>query len=341
MRRTAQIAISATLTLVIGYLIYRGVPDWKEALEVMIQGRPAMFIGGVVFVMLHMVLRALRWGVLLSPLKKGISFRNLFSLTLIKYVVNIIPPRTGEVAASVILARKEGIPSVSVIAASVLERVLDLVSVLFLFGVYLIGFGHRFTPSSERGREIILSVRDYSLKSVVVLIVAFVILLVLLRTKAWAERIPGRIRRIVLPLLEGLRALETGGGVVKAAILSVAIWLSITVQLWFLVRAYLDEFPFPGTLLLMALTVVGVAIPTPAGVGGFQFFMNLALVHLFSQYLSPLDPSSQAAGISNGCYLLSILPVIATGLVYLNYEGLTLGRLSRIGRQPDGQAQGA
>jgi uncharacterized protein (TIRG00374 family) len=333
MRRIGQIAISAALTVIIGYLIYRSVPDWGEALEVMVKGRPAMFLGGVVFVMVHMILRAARWGVLLSPLKNGISFRNLFSLTLIKYVVNIIPPRTGEVAASVVLARKEGIPSVSVIAASVLERILDLVSVLFLFGVYLAGFGQRFTPSSERGREIILSVRSYSLKTVAVLIIAFILLLVLLRTNAWTERIPGRIRRIILPLLEGLRALETRGGVIKAAILSVAIWLSITVQLWFLVRAYLDEFPFPGTLLLMALTVIGVAIPTPAGVGGFQFFMNLALVHLFSQYLSPLDPSSQAAGISNGCYLLSIAPVIATGLVFLNYEGLTLGKLSQMGRQ--------
>jgi len=41
---------------------------------------------------------------------------------------------------------------------------------------------------------------------------------------------------------------------------------------------------------LFSLALVGVAIPTPAGVGGFQFFISIALVHLFSQYLSPNDP---------------------------------------------------
>jgi Na+-driven multidrug efflux pump len=85
----------------------------------------------------------------------------------------------------------------------------------------------------------------------------------------------------------------------------------------------------------MVLTVVGVAIPTPAGVGGFQFFMSIALVHLFSQYLSPNDPHSQAAGISNGTYLASMGPVLILGLVLLNYEGLSFGRMTRIAAPPN------
>jgi hypothetical protein len=100
--------------------------------------------------------------------------------------------------------------------------------------------------------------------------------------------------------------------------------------------AYLDHFPFVGSLFLMAITVVGVAIPTPGGAGGFQFFMDLALINFFSNYLSPNDPHSQVAGISNGSYLMSMIPVILTGLYFLNREGLSFGTISRLAEQkPD------
>jgi len=49
----------------------------------------------------------------------------------------------------------------------------------------------------------------------------------------------------------------------------------------------------------------------------------------FPQYLCPNDPHSQAAGISNGTYLASMGPVPILGLVLLNYEGLSLGWMTR------------
>ena len=95
MKKSFQFGISLALTVLVGYLIYRGVPDWGLAGRVMIQGRPHFMLAGLGFVLLHMLLRAIRWGVLLTPVKRGISLKNLFSLTLIKYTVNVIPPRAG------------------------------------------------------------------------------------------------------------------------------------------------------------------------------------------------------------------------------------------------------
>jgi hypothetical protein len=82
--------------------------------------------------------------------------------------------------------------------------------------------------------------------------------------------------------------------------------------------------------LIIVLTVVGVAIPTPGGIGGFQYFMNLALVNFFAPYLSSQDPHTQAAGISNGCYFLSMIPIYIVGIIFLNREGLSLGRISSL-----------
>ncbi|MBZ5495979.1 MAG: flippase-like domain-containing protein [Acidobacteriia bacterium] len=333
MRRLAQIIISIGLTFLIGYLIYRSVPDWGNALHVMIQGSPLLLLAGLCFVTLHMLLRAARWGVLLTPSKANISYQNLLALTLVKYAVNVIPPRTGEVAASVILARKEKLSVATVIAASVFERILDTVTVLIFFVGYLIFFSQRYSPNAERGKEIIISVRSYSIKGLIALGIGFAIAALLMRSTHWADRIPLRIRGLVLHFLDGFRALQSRGAMPRVVLLSFAIWLAITMQLWCLVRAYLSGFPLAGTVLLVVLTVVGVSIPTPAGVGGFQFFMSLGLVNFFSRYLSLQDLHSQAAGIGNGCYVLSMAPMIIAGLVFLNREGLSIGRMARLGER--------
>lgn len=330
MRRHYQLLISLALTLLVGFIIYRSVPDWGKAWSVMIQGQPGLLLAGFSCVMLHMILRATRWGVLLSPVKRRIAFRNLFSLTLIKYVINVIPPRVGEVVASVLLARKEHVPAVSVIGASLLERILDMLTVVLIFFFYLSFFSDLYTPSSEREHTIMLAIQSYSIKGFAVFCLGVIFLFLSLRHSGWLNWLPAIIRRYLAPFLEGFRALHMGGALLKVAGLSLAIWLIIACQLWFMTLAYLNAFPFLGGIFLMIITVVGVAIPTPAGLGGFQFFMNLGLVNFFAQYLSRQDASSQAAGISNGCYIVSMIPIILGGLVFMNHEGLSFRKISHL-----------
>jgi len=251
-------------------------------------------------------------------------------------VINVIPPRAGEVVASVLLARKEDVPAVSVIGASLLERILDVLTVVLIFFFYLSFFSHLYAPSSERGHTIILAIQSYSMKGFVVLCLGLIFLFLSLRHSGWLNWLPAVIRRHLPPFLEGFRALQMGRAVLKVAGLSLAIWLIIACQLWFMTLAYLNAFPFLGAIFLMAMTVVGVAIPTPGGVGGFQFFMNLGLVSFFAQYLSQQDPNSQAAGISNGCYIVSMIPVILAGLVFMNREGLSFRKISQLTKTEGG-----
>lgn len=326
MKRTWYLISGSILTAVIGYILYRSVPDWRQAGSVMISGKPQWFLGGLSFVALHMFLRALRWGVLLVPVKDRISLSNLLSLTLVKYVINLIPPRVGEIAGSLLLARKENIPASSVIAASVFERILDALAVLILFSFYLVFFAGWYLPSSKSGREIFAGIRTSTMVGLAAITLALIMLMLVLRSRRWQDHMPRIIKRHVLSFLDGLRAMQRRSTAVKALILSLLIWLAISAQLWCLIRAYLGTFPVTGVLLIMAITVVGVAIPTPGGLGGFQFFMNLSLIHFFRPYLSGVDPESQVAGISNGVYIVSMVPVILVGLILLHREGLSIGR---------------
>ncbi len=326
MAQLGQILISLGLTGLIGYLIYREVPDPGQSLRAMLQASPYWLLAALSFVTFHMLLRAARWGVLLRPSKRNTSYKNLLSLTLVKYAVNVIPPRTGEVAASIVLARKEGMSAATVLAASVFERILDAITLLAAFAFYLIFYGHQFEPASQRGQEIIIGIQGYAMKGMAAGAVGLGILALLLRRTHWTARIPLKLRRPVLQVLDGFRALQNQGTLFQTLVLSLAIWFSIFMQTWCLVQAYLRPFPLAGALLLLGLTVLGVAIPTPGGVGGYQYFMTLGLVNFFSRHLAQQDPHSQAVGISNGCYLANMIPVIIAGMIFLNKEGLSLSR---------------
>ena len=155
----------------------------------------------------------------------------------------------------------------------------------------------------------------------------------LLRSNQWQERLPAKLRSILSPFLDGFRGLQQGGVLFQSILLSAAIWLVITLQLWCFMPAYVDYFPFTGSLFLMAITVVGVAIPTPGGAGGFQFFMDLALVNFFAGYLAAgrsafagcRNQQRQLSHLDDSCHLHRSF--------FLNREGLSFGSISRLAEQ--------
>src|SRR3972149_2365438 len=85
------------------------------------------------------VFRAWRWRYLLNPIKKNVSFRNLFSSVMIGYMGNNALPRVGEVVRPYNLGRLEGISKSAVFATVLVERILDILcfllclAVIFLF----------------------------------------------------------------------------------------------------------------------------------------------------------------------------------------------------------------
>jgi len=332
--------ISLGLTLLVSILIYFSVPDWKKVWEVMLNGNPLFLLISLIFTMIHMALRAWRWGILLVPIKSQISYNKLFSFTLIKHVINFIPPRAGEIVASVLLAKKEKVSSLSVIGTSFLERVLDMITLIVIFGSCLLLFSQIHLSNSDRSQEILLTIK-WSFFGFLALLSVLGLLIFFLRQKSWPKIIPSKLKELFLSFLEGFKIVQRGGNLLKASILSLAIWSCIALRDWFVLMAYLDDFPLWGAFLIVVITVVGVAIPTPGGMGGFQLFMSLTLVNFFSQNLSSQDPQSQAHAISNVAYIFSMAPIILVGLVLLNREGFSWKQLSTISQSHSDPKEGS
>jgi uncharacterized membrane protein YbhN (UPF0104 family) len=101
---------------------------------------------------------------------------------------------------------------------------------------------------------------------------------------------------------------------------SLPLWLSIATGIWLVARAFAIDVPFTGAFLLMALLVVGVAVPTPGSVGGFHEAFRIGAT---SFYGAPNDLAIAAAIV---LHAVSFVPVTVAGITLMAREGLTLAR---------------
>jgi uncharacterized membrane protein YbhN (UPF0104 family) len=79
--------------------------------------------------------------------------------------------------------------------------------------------------------------------------------------------------------------------------------------------------PYPGAFLIQSLLVVGVAVPTPGGVGSFHEAYRVGMTTFFGA------PNASAVAAAIVLHALSFFPVVAVGLLFMAQDGLTIGRL--------------
>jgi len=97
------------------------------------------YLGIPVFIILvfgHYV-RALRWRLLMEPLGYSPKKSNTFFAVMIGYLANQGVPRLGEVLKCTVLARYEKIPADKLVGTIILERLIDAVTLLIIFGITL------------------------------------------------------------------------------------------------------------------------------------------------------------------------------------------------------------
>lgn len=281
------------------------------------------------------VLRALRWQYLLAPIG-AVRFLTAFRTTVIGFAATaLLPARAGEVLRPYLLARKEGLSATSAFATIILERVLDVMMVLLLFGVFLLVADPEIGGADEQsfGRlkfgGLLVALGSLSALAAMFVLAGHPSVLVRLE-RGLGRWLPGglgtRLMRLVHAFAEGLAIVRQPGRLAIALLWSVPLWLSIAAGIWAVSRAFHIELPFLGSFLIMALLVVGVAVPTPGAVGGFHYFYRLGVVAFYGA------PNDRAVGAAIVLHAVSFLPVALAGLAFLAQDGLSLASVGRLAR---------
>jgi uncharacterized protein (TIRG00374 family) len=330
--RWGRLLLGILLALVLLAVFFRGM-DWEALGRALRGAHPGPLAGLVAVTVVVYAARAWRWSYLLSPLGR-VPYADLASATFVGFASGLLVPRAGEILRPWLISRHHPIPTSAGFATIILERLVDLITVLVLFGLYLFVLPAPAAQAEGRLMELL------KLGGAATGAGALVILGVLLALHANAERVVGLFERLVArtprwlsaALGRALRAFSGGLSVLRApaphllAILaqSLLIWLLIALGFHLNHLAFGLALPFRATFLLIAFLTVGVAIPTPGMVGGFHTFYLLALTTVFGVDRA----TAAAAGIAS--HALTNLPVLVLGLALLGREGLNLGRVAEV-----------
>lgn len=300
--------------------------------------RPGWLLVAVGLALSSYVFRGLRWGIILRPVGRAAASQ-LVGCTAVGFAAStVLPARAGEVARPLLLSAKSGLPAAGTIASILTERLVDLATVLALFGV-----GVAFSASGLRP-EVLPALKKAALGAGLVLIVSIAVLAFLLRRPESAvERLgrlfPSKLRhrgeRFLEHLLAGLTAVRDPRRLAELGVWSLLVWVPACWQIDILGRGFGLELGITVSFAMMAVIVLGLAVPTPGGVGGFHATTQFALVSL-----AGVDITT-ATAFALVHHAICFFPITVAGLAYLALSGTSLSRLHTVPDPHAGQDEGA
>ena len=338
--RSTRLLAGALLAVLLLYFFFRGV-DLDAIGRAFRSADPTELVAVAAITVVTYAARAWRWGDLLAPLAR-VPFGRLFSATLVGFMTGLVIPRAGEVVRPYLVARRHALSISAAFASIIVERLVDLITVLGLFSLYLYVLP---APKAQVQGGLMTELKRAGLLAAAGALGVLAVLLVFHgqadRALAFMDRVLVRLpERLAAPIGEGLRAFSAGLAVLQAPwphLLKIAgqslfTWLSIALGITVTNHAFGIHLPFHASFLMLGFLTVGVAVPTPGMVGGFHVAYQLALTQAYG-----VDKgTAAAAGIA--CHALTNLPVLMLGLFFLTREGLTLGKVAEMAdRGADGR----
>lgn len=286
----------------------------------------------------NLVIRAWRWQYLLEPLGSA-SFANAFRATAVGFAAtSILPARAGEVIRPYFLARHERMSATAAFATVILERVLDMLTVLVLLAAYVFFLRPELATTNAVAFEAVKWAGGTAAVGAIAALVVFFVLAGdparLGRTLARLEQVlpstlAGLLARVAEKFATGLGAVRRPGRLLVALILSLPLWLSIALGIWSASVAFHLAIPFTGSFLVVALLVVGVAVPTPGAVGGFHAAFKFAATTFFGA------SDDAAVGAAIVLHALTVGPNLLLGLFFAAQAGLNISVMKQLADQTD------
>lgn len=319
-----HVILIAGLTGGLLWMFFRDI-DFGATWRAMTNAKIPYLIAAVLTTFVVYLVRSLRWQAMLRPVGPA-RLGTVFRATVIGFTAIFLVGRFGEAIRPFVVTRHDGLKYTATLATVVVERLLDVVTVLLLFAASL----------PLLGVDVGQTVRTAGLVAGAGSLVALALLFVMAghpeRLARWAEslgkRLPGRLNTVlqhaVQAFAEGLVVMRRPADLLVVIGWSLPIWFSIALQIWLTSHAFDLTLSFVGAFLVVGYLAVGVSVPTPGGAGSFHVMYKEAVVRFFGA-----DPDV-AVAVAIILHAVSFVPVTLLGLFYMWQDGLTLGSFKRI-----------
>jgi glycosyltransferase 2 family protein len=320
-KRWASLALGVLLSVALPVLAFQGVnvsDSWNLAVHC---DAPLLALGGLFF-LVTLWLRSWRWKYLLAA-QQDVRLRSCLSATCVGFLANnILPFRLGDLVRVGALRQLESACGARVLGTVAVERVLDILSLVFLLGGYL-----ACAAPGQRQAELLFA-GQLALAGGVGLTT---MLAIGYWRRAWLQRLLAAPAGWVKPslgdkvaalagrFLEGLQVFASPRQVGQVVLLSAGLWGASAVSYYFVGEA-LGLGVAPGDYVVVVFaTAFGAIIPAaPGAVGTFHGFARLGL------YLVAVRSGEAALAFAALLHATEWVLMNLTGLYFLSRDGLTL-----------------
>lgn len=289
---------------------------WRELATVLSEVSLAWITVAVVMMLVHYVVHAWRWGILVRHVDDQVPFKLLWSATAVGWGFNtLLPLRAGNFLRPAVVAMKRPVPYTTLLFTTVAEYVCDAVGIIFmlLWMIWLL-------PADMTDEGIFADVKLWGtwvgVASLVVL--GIIVLLSSRQARDLVETalrpLPSdRVRQRLLVqfdhLVAGMAAVGNPLRLLEATAVTLLYWLTWLFAMLATFKAFHIELPLAGALFLEAALTLAMMVPQAPGF--------LGVFHVVTEQALALwgTPAAQAEGIALVFWSIVFVPITIIGVV--------------------------
>jgi glycosyltransferase 2 family protein len=227
--------------------------------------------------------RSERWMMLLDSLGYQVKSQNSFWAINLGYFANLGLPRMGEIVRGATLARYENIPVEKTMGTIVVDRIVDVVSLLVVVGLaFALEYDTLFNFLSENigkgssgggllQNPIVLGILGFGIFSLFILFIFWKKILQI----PFVQKILG----VAKGFWEGIKSIKDVKNPFSFILHSINIWLMYYLMAYFCFKAFPPTENLSPIVALMVYVfgAFGVVIPSPGGMGTYHALVVAAL----------------------------------------------------------------
>lgn len=292
-------------------------------------------LGSWLLILITYFWRAVRWNVFLRPLNAEVGLLKLYSSTTIGFAAVLLLSRAGEIVRPWLIARHARVSLASQIAAWVLERIYDLLSVLAVFGFSLAVVQEMGMQTGPR-MTAVLHAAGFAAGSL-----ASVSLIALFAFQVWPEPFARLLKSSLRLLPESWRqhakefidhgvdlvqGVRSPSAIAQLILFSFLHWFTV----WLGLRALFNAFPETAAfgsaqiLIFLGFVAFGSIVQLPGVGGGYQLIAILVLTDFLGVRLEG------ATGFALVSWITTFVVVVPVGLLFAVRQGLTFAQLKSL-----------
>lgn len=236
----------------------------------------------IILILSHYI-RALRWRLLMEPMGYKPGKANTFFAVMVGYLANQAVPRLGEVLKCTLLARYEKIPADKLVGTIILERLIDAVSLLTIFGITLViqpGLYSQIVNTIFNGdpKEETNKISGYLIGGIIVGIIAIIIALWMVLKKKNLNDLLVVIKKIGSRIWQGLSAIQHLKKRGQFIILTLILWLLYLSggYIGFQALHETERYGIKEAFTVLSAGSIGMIV-TPGGIGAYAYLIEATM----------------------------------------------------------------